>query len=160
MEADLDDGPALQDVLQVHCYGCGALNARGLQIKSRWLGDELVCRWQPGPQHIGYPGYVFGGTIASVVDCHAVWAALARYCRDNGHDLAAGPPTQTFVTASLSVSFLKPARSSQALELRASVREASGRKYAVVCTVESAGQVCAQAEVLVVAVATERLQAA
>ena len=160
MEADLDEGPALQDVLQVHCYGCGALNARGLQIKSRWQGGELVCSWRPGPQHIGHPGYVFGGTIASVVDCHAVWTALAWHCRDNGHDLAAGPPAQAFVTASLSISFLKPARSAQPLELRASVREVSGRKYAVTCTVESARQVCAQAEVLVVAVPAERLQAA
>jgi hypothetical protein len=44
------EGRALQDVLLVHCYGCGALNAHGLQIKSHWDGDELLCRWQPqGP---------------------------------------------------------------------------------------------------------------
>lgn len=34
-----DTGPALQDLLKVHCFGCGALNARGLQIKSLWDGD-------------------------------------------------------------------------------------------------------------------------
>lgn len=72
----------LQDVLKVHCFGCGALNAHGLQIKSRW---------QPEPFHIGYPGYAYGGTIASVVDCHCIWTALAHYCRDTGHQLEDGP---------------------------------------------------------------------
>jgi len=62
-----DDGRALQDRLPVHCFGCGALNAHGLHIKSRWDGDEFVCLWQPRPEHIGYPGYVYGGTIASLV---------------------------------------------------------------------------------------------
>ena len=38
----MEDGRALQDVLKVECFGCGALNERGLQIKSRWEGDELV----------------------------------------------------------------------------------------------------------------------
>jgi hypothetical protein len=55
-------------------------------------GDEFVCVWQPNPEHIGFPGYVYGGTIASVVDCHAIWAALSLHCREAGHDLSSGPP--------------------------------------------------------------------
>ena len=30
-----------------HCYGCGRLNANGLQIKSYWEGQESVCRFRP-----------------------------------------------------------------------------------------------------------------
>lgn len=63
-----DDGRALQDRLQAHCFGCGTLNEQGLHIKSRWEGDEFVCIWQPRPEHIGLPGYVNGGTITSVVN--------------------------------------------------------------------------------------------
>src|SRR5215471_5367640 len=98
----------LQDVLQVHCYGCGALNAHGLHIKSRWDADDLLCSWQPEPYQIGHPGYVYGGTIASVVDCHCMWTALAQYCRDTGHSLTEGPPAAAFVTGSLKIDYLRP----------------------------------------------------
>ena len=96
----VDDGRALQDRLAVHCFGCGTLNAHGLHIKSRWQGDELVCVWHPRPEHVGFPGSVYGGTIASVVDCHAVWAALSLHCREAGHDMSGGPPPFGVVTGS------------------------------------------------------------
>ena len=107
----------------MHCFGCGTLNAHGLHIKSRWEGDEFVCVWQPRPEHIGFPGYVYGGTIASVVDCHAIWASLSLHCREAGHDLSSGPPPFGVVTGSLHVNYLKPASVAQPLELRARVVE-------------------------------------
>ena len=30
-----------------HCYGCGRLNPHGLQLKTRWGGDETVARFTP-----------------------------------------------------------------------------------------------------------------
>ena len=147
-----DDGRALQDRLQVHCFGCGALNAHGLHIKSRWEGDEFVCVWQPRPEHIGFPGYVYGGTIASVVDCHAVWAALSVHCREAGHDLNSGPPPFAVVTGSLRVSYLKPARAAEALELRARIVEHGERKSIVACSVRQGPVECATAEVTTVRV--------
>jgi acyl-coenzyme A thioesterase PaaI-like protein len=147
-----DDGRALQDRLQVHCFGCGALNAHGLHIKSRWQGGEFVCVWQPRPEHIGHPGYVYGGTIASVVDCHAIWAALSVHCREAGHDLSSGPPPFAVVTASLRVNYLKPASVDQALELRARIVEHGERKSVVACSVRQGLMECATAEVITVRV--------
>ncbi len=147
-----DAGPALQDQLKVHCFGCGALNAHGLHIKSRWVGDELVCRWRPQPFHIGHPGLVYGGTIASIVDCHAIWAAMGTACRQAGHDLAGGPPPFAFVTGKLSVSYLRPAAIDGALELYARVQAQSDRKYLVSCRVLQHGAECATAEVLTIRV--------
>ena len=49
------------------CYGCGKLNEHGYQIKSYWEGDETVCRFQPKPYHTAFPGYVYGGLIASLI---------------------------------------------------------------------------------------------
>ncbi|MGD9222243.1 MAG: PaaI family thioesterase, partial [Desulfobacteraceae bacterium] len=46
------------------CYGCGRLNAHGLQIKSYWDGDETVCRFMPSEHHTAIEGYVYGGLIA------------------------------------------------------------------------------------------------
>lgn len=145
-----DTGPALQDVLKVQCFGCGALNEHGLQIKSRWDGDELVCRWKPPPHHIGHPGVVYGGVIASVVDCHAIWTALATHCRDEGAPLDATAPA--FVTGRLAVSYLKPADIELALELRARVVERGGRRSTVACRVLQGEVECATAEVVAVQV--------
>lgn len=147
-----DDGRALQDRLQVHCFGCGTLNAHGLHIKSRWVGDELVCIWQPMPEHIGFPGYVYGGTIASVVDCHAIWASLSAHCREAGHDLSSGPPPFGVVTASLRVNYLRPASVAQPLELRARIVEFGERKSVVACSVRQGSVERATAEVITVRV--------
>ena len=147
-----DDGRALQDRLAGQCFGCGSLNAHGLHIKSHWIGDAFVCIWQPDPQHIGYPGYVFGGTIASIVDCHAVWAALSAHCRDAGHDLNGGPPPFSVVTGSLHVNYLKPASVTQPLELRARIIEHGPRKSVMACSVRQGPVECATAEVIAVRV--------
>lgn len=143
-------GTALQDVFKIHCYGCGALNAHGLQIKSRWQGDDLVCRWRPQPFHIGHPGMVYGGTIASVIDCHSIWTAMAALCRATAHDLASGPPPFAFVTGKLAVNYLKPMTIDAEMELRARVIEQGERKSVVACQVFQNGVACANAEVVTV----------
>jgi hypothetical protein len=64
---------AIQDLYPenvAYCYGCGRLNDQGLQIKSYADGDETVCRFVPRPYHMAIPGYVYGGLIASLIDCH------------------------------------------------------------------------------------------
>ena len=66
-----------------HCYGCGRLNKHGYQLKTTWDGDETVTRFTPEPYHIAIPGYVYGGLIASIIDCHCTGTAAA----------AAAPPT-------------------------------------------------------------------
>ena len=151
-----DDGRALQDRLAVHCFGCGTRNAHGLRIKSRWQGDAFVCIWQPGPEHIGFPGWVYGGTIASIVDCHAVWAALSVHCHEAGHDLRRGAPPFAVVTARLSVSYLAPARIERPLELSARIVEHGPRKSVVACSVRQGPAECATAEVVTVRVAEMR----
>ena len=145
-----DDGRPLQDRLPVHCFGCGTLNAHGLHIKSRWQGDELVCVWQPRPEHIAFPGVVYGGTIASVVDCHSVWASLAAHCRSVGHDLGSGAPPFAVVTGSLHVSYLRPASVAEPLELRARIVEHGERRSLVACSVRQGSVECATAEVVTV----------
>ena len=64
-----------------HCYGCGRLNEYGHQIKSYWDGDESVCHFQPKSYHIAIPGYVYGGLLASLIDCHGTGTAAAAAYR-------------------------------------------------------------------------------
>ena len=132
-----------------HCYGCGRLNQHGLQIKSYWEGDETVCRFQPKPYHIAIPGYVYGGLIASLVDCHCTGTAAAASYRAEGRAMDTEPPFR-FVTASLHVDYLRPTPLGVPLEVRASVKELKGRKVVMSATVSAAGEVCARGEVVAV----------
>ena len=60
-----------------HCYGCGRLNPEGLQLKSYWDGEETVAHFRPRPSHMAIPGYVYGGLLASLIDCHGTGSASA-----------------------------------------------------------------------------------
>lgn len=112
------------------CYGCGRLNEQGLQIKSRWEGDVSVCRFTPRPEHTAVPGYVYGGLLASLVDCHATGTSAAAATRAAGDEL--GPETiRRFVTARLEVDYKAPTPMGVELELRAVPVEVKGRKVVV-----------------------------
>lgn len=145
---------ALQDLSPVHCFGCGSLNPHGLQIKSFWAGEDVVCAWRPQPHHIGHPGILYGGLIASVVDCHCIWTASAYAHRAAGVEMD-GSARFKYVTASLSVNYRKPVPIDAPIDLRARVAEFGERKAIVLCTVTCRGIVCAEAQVVAVRM-TER----
>jgi acyl-coenzyme A thioesterase PaaI-like protein len=132
-----------------HCYGCGRLNVRGLQLKSRWEGDETVARFTPRPDQIAVPGFVYGGLIASLIDCHAMGTAAAAAERAAGREIGDAPAPR-FVTAALHVDYLKPTPLGPELEIRARVREASERKVVVEATVLVGGVITARGEVVAV----------
>ena len=132
-----------------YCFGCGRLNADGHQIKSYWDGDEAVCAFTPEPYHIAIPGYVYGGLIASLIDCHSTGTAAAASYRAEGREMDTEPAFR-FVTASLHVDYLRPTPLGVPLELRGVVKEIKGRKVVVATTVSVEGEVCAKGEVVTV----------
>jgi acyl-coenzyme A thioesterase PaaI-like protein len=132
-----------------HCYGCGRLNEHGHQIKSYWDGEETVCTFHPRPYHTAIPGFVYGGLIASLIDCHGTGTAAAATYRAEGRGMDTEPPLR-FVTASLRVDFLRPTPIGVPLEIRGRVQETKGRKVVVGATVLAQGEVCARGEVVAV----------
>jgi acyl-coenzyme A thioesterase PaaI-like protein len=132
-----------------HCYGCGRLNPHGLHIKSYWDGDEAVCRFNPQPYHTAIPGYVYGGLIASLIDCHSTGTASAA-AHAKAQEDGASPKTPRFVTASLHVNYLRPTPIDDVLEVRAVVKEMTGRKVVIASRLMAGGQVCATGEVVAV----------
>jgi acyl-coenzyme A thioesterase PaaI-like protein len=113
-----------------HCYGCGTLNEQGHQIKSYWDGEESVCHFLPKPYHIAVPGYVYGGLLASLVDCHGTGTAAAAAYRAEQRAMDTQPSLR-FLTASLHVNYLKPTPLGIELEIRGRVKEAKGRKVVI-----------------------------
>lgn len=130
-----------------HCYGCGRLNEHGLQLKSYWDGEETVATFQPRPYHTAIPGYVYGGLIASLIDCHGTGTASAVAYRAEGREMGTEPPLR-FVTASLHVDYLRPTPLGVPLEIRGKVKERKGRRVVVEVTVSAEGEVRAQGEVV------------
>lgn len=132
-----------------HCYGCGKLNEQGHHIKSYWDGDETVCVFEPERYHTAVPGYVYGGLIASLFDCHGTGSAAAAGYRAAGREMNTEPPLR-YVTASLKVDYLKPTPLGPPLELRGRIKEVKGRKVVVEMTLTAEGEECARAEVVAV----------
>ena len=147
-------GKAFQDYYPdntSHCYGCGRLNEHGLQIKSTWDGEESVAHYQPRPYHIAVPGYVYGGLIASLIDCHSTGTAAAAQYRAEGREMDTEPSFR-FLTASLHVDYLHPTPIDCILEIRGRVKEIKGRKVVVTSSLFAKGVECAKGEVVAVQV--------
>ena len=134
-----------------HCYGCGRLNEQGLQIKSYWDGEESICTFTPWPQHIAIPGFIYGGLIASLIDCHSTGTAAAAAYRAEKREMGTLPPRR-FLTASLHVDYLKPTPAGVPLTVRGKIEEVKGRKVVVSSTLTADGVVCARGRVVAVQV--------
>lgn len=140
-----------------HCYGCGRLNDLGHQIRSYWDGEESVCRFQPMPQHIAIPGYVYGGLLASLVDCHGTGTAAAAGYRAENRAMDTEPSLR-YLTASLHVDYLKPTPLGPELEIRARVKEVKGRKITIEEWIVVNGITTVRGEVVAVQVPDQMVQ--
>jgi acyl-coenzyme A thioesterase PaaI-like protein len=145
------------DVL-AHCYGCGTLNEHGHQIKSYWDGEESVCRFMPKPYHIAIPGYVYGGLLASLIDCHGTGTSAAAAYRAAGRAMDTEPSFR-FLTASLHVDYLKPTPLGTELEIRGKVKEVKGRKVVIEEWILANGIITVRGEVVAVQVPDEMVDA-
>jgi acyl-coenzyme A thioesterase PaaI-like protein len=132
-----------------YCYGCGKLNNNGLHIKSFWDGKIAVCEFMPADYHTAVPGFVYGGLIASLIDCHATGTASAAAYEKAGRQLGSDPLLR-FVTASLHVDFLNPTPSGQKLYLKGYAQEIIRRKVLVAVEVQVNQEICARGEVVTV----------
>ena len=130
-----------------HCYGCGSLNDHGHQIKTYWDGEETVTRYTPKPYHTAIPGFVYGGLLASLIDCHGTGSAAAAMYKSQGRTMDS-EPTLRFVTGSLQVSYLKPTPLGVELEIRGVIKEIKGKKVVVEATVYADGVATAKGEVI------------
>jgi acyl-coenzyme A thioesterase PaaI-like protein len=131
------------------CYGCGTDNEQGLKLKSYWDGEESVAVFTPRPYHTAIPGYVYGGLLASLIDCHGTGTASAAAYKNQGREMGSEPVLR-FVTASLQVDYLAPTPIGVQLEIRGFVEEVKERKVVVNAIVSAGGKICAKGKVVAV----------
>lgn len=113
------------------CYGCGRLNEDGLHLRTGWDGEETVTYYEPRKEHTAIPGFVYGGLLASLVDCHGTGSASLALHRKNGHEPGSGEEPPRFVTGSLHVDFLKPTPQDKILKAVGKVEEIHPKKFKV-----------------------------
>ena len=138
---------ALQDICMPNgmCYGCGSANPDGLHIKSYWSDDEqfVVAAFEPHKRFSsGFKDALYGGLIASLIDCHSNWTAMAFGYKVEGREPGT-PPLITSVTGSLGVKYLKPTPMDQTIHLKAWVEGDVGRKTRVLCELGTAETITA-----------------
>lgn len=144
--------PSLQDRYgpQSVCFGCGPANPDGLHIKSRPApddDDELVAEWMPQKRYEAFDGYLNGGIIGTLLDCHCNWTAAYHLMKKAGAD---HPPFT--VTAEYTVRMRRPTPSTGPVTLRARVVESGDDRAVVEGTLEAGGVVTATCRGVFVAV--------
>jgi acyl-coenzyme A thioesterase PaaI-like protein len=134
-----------------YCYGCGQLNEHGLKIKSYEEGGEVIAVFNPQPYHIAVPGYVYGGLIASLIDCHGIATSAAA-----ASNISKTNKAERFVTASLQIDFIEPTPLGVQLELRGKAVEFKGRKVISEVNLFAEGKLCVKGKVIAVQIANDK----
>lgn len=154
---------ALQDAWpNATCYGCGPANPRGLQIKSYWDadGETVVCRFKPQPyQNAGFPNVMYGGLVASLIDCHSVWTAIAATYKAEGREHGSEPAI-SYVTGTLTVRYKAPTPLDQEIVLRSRAVEIGPRKAVVETAVYAGDRVTAEGTVVAVRISDDKSRGA
>ncbi|SHG01764.1 PaaI family thioesterase [Ornithinibacillus halophilus] len=133
-----------------HCYGCGRLNEEGLKLRTGWNGDKTLTIYEPRAEHTAIPGFVYGGLIGSIIDCHGTGSAALALHKKNGHEPGDGIEPPRFVTGSLHVDFLKPTPQEVPLKAIGTVEEIHPKKWKVTTEVYAEDTLCAKGEVIAV----------
>jgi acyl-coenzyme A thioesterase PaaI-like protein len=139
------------------CYGCGRHNDHGHHVRSYWDGTTSTATFMPKDYHTAFPGVVYGGLLASIIDCHTIGTASAGAYDREGLDPTKEQPI-THVTGNLNVSFIKPTPIGVELTLKATIKDLSDRKAIVLCSVYANDVETVKAEVIAVRVPNRRFQ--
>jgi len=120
------------------CFGCGPANKHGLHIKSRVERGKVVADWRPEGRYAAFEGYLNGGIIGVLLDCHSNWAAAYSLMKELG--LPRPPAT---VTARYSVLFHRPTPLDSTIHLESTPTRRWKDKVSVVTTLSSGDVVTA-----------------
>ncbi len=122
------------------CFGCGQANTQGLQLQSFHEDDGVVATFIPGEEHSNGMGFLNGGIIATILDCHSGAAVLAESSagRDTLVDL--------WVTAGLNIRYRLPTSVDGPCELFAQISEKSDSSMTVSASLSASGKMRVQAE--------------
>lgn len=129
------------------CFFCGPENPIGLKLSFFETEDEpkeLVCRWRAGENYRGLGSVLHGGIQCGLFDEIMGWTT---------HHLMG----QSAVTGGLEVSFKRPVRIGQQIEVRCSIDRIEGRSVHLAAKLlDEQGRVCTEGAGVYVLVERQR----
>ena len=132
----MTDNQALQDLWpQNTCYGCGPSNNDGMHLKSYWSADQkyisavYTCA---AKYNAGYPGVMFGGTVASLIDCQSIWTAIA-FAHKAEHRPIESTSGILFVTKQITVKYITGTPLEEPIYLKSWIEGNIKREVTVIC---------------------------
>lgn len=103
---------------ELTCFGCGHANPEGFHLRSYRDDDLTVAEFTPRPEHDNGFGFLNGGIISTVLDCHGAAVVLYEAAEHEWH-AAPGAPAP-FITAGFEVGFQRPTPLGPTVRLTAS----------------------------------------
>jgi acyl-coenzyme A thioesterase PaaI-like protein len=69
-----------------YCFGCSKRNPIGLHLSFEMTDDEVRAPFTPQAEHQGWPGFMHGGLVATMLDeamgwvtmSHGIWAVTGK----------------------------------------------------------------------------------
>jgi len=123
------------------CFGCGHANPSGFHLRSYRDHGVTVATFTPGVEHDNGFGFLNGGIISTVLDCHT--AAVVMWEADHRDWKADEGAPVPFITAGFDVRFLRPTPLGPPLSLRAEPIEISESAVVVDAELVFEDKVCA-----------------
>ena len=127
------------------CFGCGSDNPRGLGLRFRLEGGRAIADFTPAAYLQGFPGFMHGGGVATILDEAMGWATY-------GQDVWA-------MTGRMTLRFRQPIPVGEPLTVSGWVVRDRGRFLELRSELRSSeGRLMAEAEGIFVRVSGERLE--
>jgi uncharacterized protein (TIGR00369 family) len=115
------------------CFACGKENAMGLKLVFCYCEDKAIAEFESPVCYEGYPGYIHGGIVTTLMD-----EAMAKAILRTG---------KAAVTARLTTHFRKPLRTGMKVLASGWITEAKTRTIKAAAQIaDTAGIVIATAE--------------
>jgi acyl-coenzyme A thioesterase PaaI-like protein len=127
---ELPEGMSIQEhyLPEMTCFGCGPANPKGLHLRSFPDGDGTAAAFTPWPEHENGLGYLNGGIICTVMDCHSATPMILEAARLG---IAEPGGMLPFVTAGLEVRYLRPTPLTETLRLFATTAKIEESSIAI-----------------------------
>lgn len=119
------------------CFGCGVSNPNGMHLKSYWSKDQTyVSATYTGEAkyNSGFPGVMFGGTVASLIDCQSIWTAIAFAHKAENRDIESTSDI-VYVTKQITVDYIKATPLKESIYLKSWVQGNVEKEVIVICEV-------------------------
>lgn len=141
-----------------HCFGCGRNNQHGHHLKSYWNDEmnETIAKIMPSKVYTGgVPDHLYGGMIASLLDCHGAASAAAFKSKALDIPFDGSVYLTRCVTGSLLVNFIKPTPIESEILIQGTLISIEGRKIKVGLSLTVNDDICATAEMLAIELKTD-----